>query len=111
MKDWNTLCRFPGKQFESALKPAHVFACYRQIQRAFHHIYDNIIGNSMPAARLRASIWQSIFTHDMRRYRRTLYRKMGEFPTLITGPSGTGKELIARAIAEVAATSLSIPSA
>jgi len=28
-----------------------------------------------------------------------LYRKMGEFPTLITGASGTGKELIARAIA------------
>ena len=99
LADWNRLCRLPGKHWESALKPAHVFACYRQIQRAFHHIYDNIIGNSMPAARLRASIWQSIFTHDMHLYRRTLYRKMGEFPTLITGPSGTGKELIARAIA------------
>jgi DNA-binding NtrC family response regulator len=99
LADWNRLCHIPGKQFEGALQPAHAFACFRQIQRAFHHIYDNIIGNSMPAARLRASIWQSIFTHDMRRYRRTLYRKMGEFPTLITGPSGTGKELIARAIA------------
>jgi transcriptional regulator with AAA-type ATPase domain len=99
LADWRRLCQIPGKRFESALDPAHVFACFRQIQRAFHHIYDNIIGNSMPAARLRASIWQSIFTHDMRRYRRTLYRKMGEFPTLITGPSGTGKELIARAIA------------
>jgi DNA-binding NtrC family response regulator len=97
--DWTRLCRIPGKTLESSLPPAHVFACFRQIQRAFHHIYDNIIGNSMPAAQLRASIWQSIFTHDMRRYRRTLYRKMGEFPTLITGPSGTGKELIARAIA------------
>jgi transcriptional regulator with PAS, ATPase and Fis domain len=53
----------------------------------------------MPAARLRASIWQSIFTHDMRRYRRTMYRRMADFPTLITGPSGTGKELVARAIA------------
>jgi transcriptional regulator with PAS, ATPase and Fis domain len=36
----------------------------------------------------------------MRRYRRTLYARMGEFATLITGPSGTGKELAARAIAE-----------
>jgi transcriptional regulator of acetoin/glycerol metabolism len=96
LADWNRLWNV---QFESGLEPAHVFACFRQIQRAFHHIYDNIIGNSMPAARLRASIWQSIFTHDMRRYRRVLYRRMGDFPTLITGPSGTGKELIARAIA------------
>jgi transcriptional regulator with AAA-type ATPase domain len=96
LADWNRLWNV---RFESGLEPAHVFACFRQIQRAFHHIYDNIIGNSMPAARLRASIWQSIFTHDMRRYRRVLYRRMGDFPTLITGPSGTGKELIARAIA------------
>jgi transcriptional regulator with AAA-type ATPase domain len=99
LADWNRLCRIPGKRFDSGLEPAHVFACFRQIQRAFHQIYDNIIGNSMPAAQLRASIWQSIFTHDMRRYRRGLYLRMGEFPTLITGPSGTGKELIARAIA------------
>ena len=54
----------------------------------------------MPAARLRAAVWQSIFTHDMRRYRRTLYARMGDFATLITGPSGTGKELAARAIAQ-----------
>ena len=99
LSDWNRLCRIPSKRLESTLDPAHVFACFRQIQQAFHHIYDNIIGNSMPAARLRASIWQSIFTHDMRRYRHSMFRKMGEFPTLITGPSGTGKELIARAIA------------
>src|SRR5262249_27456222 len=98
LNDWNRLLHVPGKQFQSTLSPAHAFACFRQIQRAFHHVYDNIIGNSMPAARLRASIWQSVFTHDMRRYRRVLYRKMGGFPTLITGPSGTGKELIARAI-------------
>jgi DNA-binding NtrC family response regulator len=99
LEDWNRLCRIPGTRFHSALEPAHVFACFRQILRAFHHIYNNIIGNSMPAANLRASVWQSIFTQDMRRYRRTMYRRMGEFPTLITGPSGTGKELIARAIA------------
>jgi DNA-binding NtrC family response regulator len=99
LADWKRWFSVSGKRFETALQPAHVFACFRQIQRAFLHTFDNIIGNSMSAAELRASVWQSVFTHDMRRYRRTLYKRMGDFPTLITGPSGTGKELVARAIA------------
>ena len=99
LADWKHYFSISGKRFETALQPAHVFACYRQVRRAFLHIFDNIIGDSMPAARLRASVWQSVFTHDMRRYRRILYARMGDFPTLIMGPSGTGKELVARAIA------------
>src|SRR5260370_14529610 len=54
----------------------------------------------MPAARLRAAVWQSIFTHDMRRYRRTLYARMRDFAEVGTGASGTGKELVAGAIAQ-----------
>ena len=86
--------------FPSRHDPVHTFACYRQIQRAFEQIFNAIIGASLPAARLRAAIWQSIFTHDMRRYRRTLYQRMGDFTTLITGPSGSGKELAAQAVAK-----------
>ncbi len=97
--DWAHYNHIAGKRLETAFEPAHLFACFRQVRRAFHHIFDNIIGNSMPASRLRASVWESIFTHDMRRYLRTMYARMGDFPTLITGPSGTGKELVARAIA------------
>jgi transcriptional regulator with AAA-type ATPase domain len=97
--DWRHYFEIPGKRFEPGLRPEHAFACFRQVQRAFHLIFDHIIGNSMPAARLRASVWQSVFSHDLRRYRRTFYGKMQDFPTLITGPSGTGKELVARAVA------------
>ena len=98
--DWRHFFEIDGLSLPSGYEPAHTFACYRQIQCAFERIFQNIIGNSMPAARLRAAVWESIFTHDMRRYRRTLFERMGEFATLITGPSGSGKELVARAIAE-----------
>src|SRR5579871_1198182 len=98
LADWRHF--FDGLRLPTHHDPVHTFACFRQIQRAFEQIFRDIIGGSLPAARLRASIWQSVFTHDMRRYRRTLYARMGEFATLITGPSGTGKELAARAIAQ-----------
>ena len=89
--------------FSGSIEPtdsaAHVFAIFYQMRRAFFAIYSNIVGESPSAARLRETIWQSIFTHDMRRYRQGLFRRMGDFSTLITGPSGTGKEFVARAIA------------
>lgn len=95
-EDFERYLRIPGVPEHD---PAHTFACFYQIVRAFEHIFTLIIGGSLSAARLRATVWQSIFTHDMRRYRRTLYNRMGDFATLIMGPSGTGKELVARSIA------------
>ena len=77
---------------------AHVFALFFQIRRAFRNIFQWIAGVSRPAVSLRAQVWQSIFTHDLRRYRRVLCERMADFTTLVTGPSGTGKELVARAI-------------
>ena len=81
------------------LEAPHLFASAFQIRRAFHNIFGSLVGGSTPMARLRAAIWQSIFTHDLARYRRGLHARMADFATLITGPSGTGKELVARAIA------------
>ena len=76
----------------------HVFASLHQVRRAFTGIFNYLIGESAPATRLRSAVWESIFTHDLRRYRRVLYERMGDLSTLITGPSGAGKELVALAI-------------
>jgi hypothetical protein len=100
LADWRHFFPPHGVTLAARHDPCHTFACFRQIRRAFERIFSDIIGSSIPAARLRASVWQSIFTYDMRRYRSTLFERMGDFATLITGPSGTGKELAARAIAQ-----------
>jgi DNA-binding NtrC family response regulator len=81
------------------LDPAHLLACFFQVRRAFHFLHHFLLGASAGAATLRAECWHSVFGHDMRRYQRALWRHMADIPTLVTGPSGTGKELVARAIA------------
>lgn len=81
-----------------AVDVAQLFALLHQVRRAFHFIFRRILGNSLAAARLRAAVWESIFTRDMRRYRRHLFPRMQDVSTLVVGPSGTGKELVALAI-------------
>jgi transcriptional regulator with AAA-type ATPase domain len=97
--DYQRFLELPERRLPSNLDRDFIFAGLFQVERAFFHIFRYIVGASPVAARLRASIWQSIFTHDMRRYQRSLYRYMGDFTTLITGPSGTGKESVAQSIA------------
>lgn len=97
--DYQRFLELPERRLPSNLNRDVIFAGLFQVERAFFHIFRHIVGASLSAARLRAAIWQSVFTHDMRRYLRALHRVMGDIPTLITGPSGTGKELVAESIA------------
>lgn len=94
-KDWLQL---PGCELPWARRPEHLFACFFTLRRAFYHIFFNIIGRSAAAIRLRSAVWQSVVTHDLRGWGETHYERMRDFPTLITGPSGTGKELVAQAV-------------
>ena len=95
---WSFFFDFPGYDLPEKGEAAHVFACSFQVRRAFYYIFRAIIGRSSVAANLRAKVWTSIFTHDMRRYRRSYYKHMADFATLIIGPTGSGKELVARAV-------------
>ena len=96
--DFAHFFEIPELELPGACTAAHLFAWGFQIRRAYSYTFRQIYGESRPAARLRATVWQSIFTHDTDRYRRALYTRMGDITTLILGESGTGKELVARAI-------------
>ena len=98
LHDFHYYLELPDHQLPLFEQPDHLFACLFQVRRAFRYVFDHILGDSRPAAEVRAMVWQSVFTHDMRRYRRVLFDRMRDLTTLITGPSGTGKELVARAI-------------
>lgn len=97
---WEKYC--PAKSVPKAVtdQRAHMFALLFQIRRAFDNTFRHLIGSSEPIIKLRADVWRSIFTHDVRRYSKTMFAAMADFPTLITGPTGSGKELVARAIGQ-----------
>jgi sigma-54 interacting transcriptional regulator len=97
-RDFERLLVEPQLSFSSGLNAAGALAFFFQIRRAFHYIFRYLLGLSRPIAELRAETWHSVFTHDLRRYRSSVYRHMNDIPTLIVGPSGTGKDLVAQAI-------------
>jgi hypothetical protein len=100
LEQFQRLLRFAGQERRCGYQPEHLFACCYQVTRAFQGIYRSIIGFSPCMIALRARVWESIFTYDMRIYQQELYDKMGDIATLIIGASGTGKERVAQAIAQ-----------
>jgi transcriptional regulator with AAA-type ATPase domain len=97
-RDFERLLVEPQLPLPSGLNAASALAFFFQIRRAFHYIFRYLMGISRPIAELRAETWHSVFTHDLRRYRSSVYQHMADIPTLIVGPSGTGKDLVAQAI-------------
>lgn len=83
----------------AAIGEARIFALFFQVRRAFQHLFQNIVGTSPAAQRLRARLWQSLFTSRMDRYRRSLVGRMADVVTTLTGPGGVGKGRIAHSLA------------
>jgi DNA-binding NtrC family response regulator len=89
---------FFGKPGLPALEPARLFGVLYQAHRARRFISSRIWGASPSAAAARADLWRACGFGDLLTYADCLYRHMNEFPVLVTGETGTGKELAAQCV-------------
>ncbi len=99
--DWagEILLQLQQRGFTSAAAAGY-FAWFYQLRRARYAIALAYPGRSGLQTALRQSLWDAIFTHDVQSYERYLWQRMDQFPLLLLGAPGAGKQAMARLIGE-----------
>jgi DNA-binding NtrC family response regulator len=81
-----------------AASAARFVGIFFQMRRAFFFIERGLAGQCASMRKLRESLWNNVFTHDIRVYERYLSARMEDFSTILLGETGSGKGTAAAAI-------------
>jgi len=82
----------------SSQEARRYFELFFQMRRAFFFIQQSLVGSSSSMVKLRESLWNNVFTHNIDLYDEYLWNRMEDFSTMILGPTGAGKGTAAAAI-------------
>jgi DNA-binding NtrC family response regulator len=93
-----------GRYFHAAgerLRPftaRYLFERFYVLRRAWYLIHAFLLGTSDAAVQLRCDVWESIIGDDLRLYLSGGPARLRDVHTLVLGPTGSGKDLVARAM-------------
>jgi DNA-binding NtrC family response regulator len=78
----------------------HLFARFFELARAKDLIRSEIVGTSAAADQLRVDVWESIAGDDLRLHLNGRPDRMKDVHTLVLGPTGSGKDVVARILGQ-----------
>lgn len=97
--DLQRLLLHRDSQLKTENEPSHLFAVHFQMVRT-HLALKKLLPISQTLNNLCANLWDVLFSNNLLRYRRVLYRRLSQLPIALVGPNGSDWETLTQVVAD-----------